>query len=209
MENLANNAQKRTVNTNAKTGGLSLFNLLLAAILISIGQVLKVTISALLASATGGLIKPNFVIAMYCLVVLLIRPKFFEALIIGVFAGAVNQFMPAVPFINFGSEVVGALVMCLLVAIPLGRKIAAANDAAAPQKNTLSTVGDYLLKPVIGTFLATLASGFSFVGLQYLVLKEMPENYIYIFMSVIFITAALNAAIVAILYPPLKRVLKK
>jgi hypothetical protein len=38
--------------------------------------------------------KPNFIIAMYCLAILLIRPKFIEAIIIGVLAGALCQVFP-------------------------------------------------------------------------------------------------------------------
>ena len=41
--------------------------------------------------------KPNFIIAMYCLAILLIRPRLSEALIIGILAGIVSQFFPGHP----------------------------------------------------------------------------------------------------------------
>ena len=44
----------------------------------------------------GGM-KPNFIIAMHCLAILIIRPKVYEAAIIGLLAGAVCQFSPARP----------------------------------------------------------------------------------------------------------------
>ena len=37
---------------------------------------------------------PNFIIAMYCLSILIIRPKFKEAAVIGLLAGAICQFFP-------------------------------------------------------------------------------------------------------------------
>ena len=58
-------------------------------------------------------LKPNFIIAMYCLAILLIRPKVYEALLIGIIAGAVCQFFPGTPYVNLISEPIGAVVMAL------------------------------------------------------------------------------------------------
>ena len=41
--------------------------------------------------------KPNFIIAMYCLAILLIRPRLSESLIIGIMSGNVYQFFPGTP----------------------------------------------------------------------------------------------------------------
>ena len=67
--------------------------------------------------------KPNFVIAMYCLAILLIhadtfKARVFQALIIGVLAGAICQFLPGTPWLNLLSEPVGGVVMALMI----GRK---------------------------------------------------------------------------------------
>ncbi|MDR1409316.1 MAG: hypothetical protein LBJ12_03405 [Oscillospiraceae bacterium] len=199
------NGEKRVVVAE-KSKGLSVRDLMLAAILLAAGQVLKVTVGTAIASATGGAIKPNFIIAMYCLAILLIRPNFPEAAIIGILAGAVNQIMPATPLINFGSELVGAIVICLIVMIPL-------------EKTKMPAPLTGFLKTTPGTFIATLTSGFTFVALQYLLLGvklpgaqkpiSLPDGYLVVFLGVIFGTATINAVIVQVLYPALKRVLKK
>lgn len=53
--------------------------------------------------------KPNFIIAMYCLAILLIRPKVQEAVIIGLLAGAICQLFPGTPYITLPAELLGAL----------------------------------------------------------------------------------------------------
>jgi len=195
--------EKRIVTTEKKRG-LSTADLMLAAILLAAGQVLKTTVGTLIASATSGAIKPNFIIAMYCLVVLLTNMRLLEAAIIGLLAGALNQIAAATPLINFGSELVGAVVMCLLVKIPLGK---------------LTKTKQGVIKSAPATFISTLFSGFTFVGLQYLLLYSnvtvlgkaisLPPTYFKIFLGVIFGTAAINAVIVLVLYAPLKVTLKR
>jgi hypothetical protein len=91
---------------------------------------------------------------------------------------------------------VGAIAMCLLIRIPL-------------EKIKLP------LKTVVCTFLSTLVSGFSFIGVMYFLYYARPNMLIApptplaIFMAIIFGTAAINAVIVQVLYIPLKLVLKK
>jgi hypothetical protein len=136
--------------------------------------------------------KPNFIIAMYCLTILLIKPGIIEAAIIGILAGAICQFFPGQPYINFVSEFVGAIAMCLLVRIPL-------------EKIKLP------LKTVVCTFLSTLVSGFTFIGVMYLMYytgADIKPTPLAIFLAIIFGTAAINAVIVQVLYIPLKLVLK-
>jgi len=222
MENTLNQGQKREV-TFEKQKGMSLSDLLLATLLLAAGQVLKVSVGTIIANATGGAIKPNFIIGMYCLAIMLIRPKKLnlaylgEAAIIGLLAGALNQINPATPLINFGSELVGAIAMCLIVMLPFATNVKNA-DGSITRKG-LSEKAEMNIKAAPGTFISTLCSGFSFVGLQYMLLGiklpgmsqslSLPANYIVIFCGIIFGTATANAVIVAILYPALKRVLKK
>ena len=61
-ENIA--AAKRTIAADQKKDGLSVRDLILVAVLIAAGAVLKLTVSSFLNFAG---MKPNFMIAMYCL----------------------------------------------------------------------------------------------------------------------------------------------
>ena len=108
-------AEKRNVQ-KTETKGFSIQNLILVAVLLAAGQVLKMTLGTALSSIG---VKPNFIIAMYCLAILLIRPTLVQALIIGLLAGAINQINPATPYLNFISEPLGALAMYLMIRIPM------------------------------------------------------------------------------------------
>ena len=178
-------AEKRIVNTQEKKG-FSIQDLILVAVLLAAGQVLKMTLGTALSSIG---VKPNFIIAMYCLAILLIRPTLLQALIIGLLAGAINQINPATPWLNFISEPLGALAMVLMAKIPMKiRKID--------------------LSPIVSTFVATVISGGSFVACRYLFMganiADLPANLV-----VVFGTATFNAIIVEVLYYPLRKVLSK
>jgi hypothetical protein len=143
MEN-GKTLEKRTVVTQEKKG-MTARDMLLIGILLAAGAVLKFFVGSLFNVG----MKPNFIIAMYCLIILLVRPRLYEAAIIGILAGAVCQFFPGQPYLNFVSELVGAVVMSLLIRIPMNVK-------------------KFSLHPIVATFLSTLASGFTFVGAMYL-----------------------------------------
>ena len=64
-------AQKREV-TKKNESGLSVRDLILIAVLLAAGAVLKFTVSSFFSFAG---MKPNFIIAMYCLAIILVRPK--------------------------------------------------------------------------------------------------------------------------------------
>jgi hypothetical protein len=182
--------QKKRTFVQQEKKGLQIRDILLISILLASGAVLKFFVPNL-----GGM-KPNFIIAMYCLAILLIKPRLFEAAIIGILAGAISQVFPAQPYINFVSELAGALAMCLLAKIPMEKiKIP--------------------IKPTICTFFSTLASGFTFIGIMYLLYYVRPNMLnvapaaLAVFMGVVFGTATINAVIVQVLYIPLKLALKK
>lgn len=180
--------EKRIVATEKKQG-LSVTDLLLIGVLLAAGAVLKFFVGSFINFG----MKPNFIIAMYCLTILLIKPRLREAAIIGLLAGAVCQFFPGQPYINFASELVGAIVMSLLILIPM-------------------SIGKFSLKPIIATFLSTLASGFTFVGVMYLMYyagADITPTPLAAFLAIIFGTAAINAVIVQVLYVPLKLALKR
>jgi hypothetical protein len=179
-------SKKRTFVQHEKKG-LQIKDILLISILLASGAVLKLFVPNM-----GGM-KPNFIIAMYCLTILLIKPRLLEAAIIGLLAGAISQILPAQPFINFASELTGAIAMCLLIRIPMEKiKIP--------------------VKPTICTFFSTLVSGFTFIGIMYLlyfIRDDVRPAALTLFLGVVFGTATINAIIVQVLYIPLKLALKK
>ncbi|MDO5572697.1 MAG: hypothetical protein Q4G60_01815 [bacterium] len=187
MENVTA-MNKREVATEEKKG-LGVQEILLIGILLAAGAVLKFFVGSVINFG----MKPNFIIAMYCLIVLLIRPRVKEAAIIGILAGAVCQFFPGQPYINFGSELLGAVAMVLLLKIPMN-------------------IGKLSLSPVVCTFISTLISGFAFIGIMYVMYytgAEITPTPLAAFMAIIFGTAFINAIIVQVLYIPLKLALKK
>ena len=178
-------SEKRVVATQEKKG-FSIRDLILVAVLLAAGQVLKITLGTALSSIG---VKPNFIIAMYCLAILLIRPTIQQAVIIGLLAGAINQINPATPWLNFISEPLGALAMVLMIRIPM-------------------KVKKFDLGPIVSTFVATVISGGSFVACRYLFMganiADLPANLV-----VVFGTAAFNAVLVEVLYYPMVKVLGK
>jgi len=180
---MENNAVKRELTVKAKKG-LSVKDIILVAVLLAAGAVLKFFVGQFVS--IGGM-KPNFIIAMYCLAVLLIKPKPYEAAVVGLLAGAVCQLFPGTPYLNFVSELLGALAMSLLILIPM-------------------QVGKFNLRPTVCTFLSTLISGTAFVvGLIFVLGAEAATLIAYI--PIVLGTALINCIIVSLLYIPLKAVL--
>ena len=122
-------AQKRTVATSAKKEGLSVQDLILVAVLIAAGAVLKLTVSSFLSFAG---MKPNFMIAMYCLAIILTRPKVYQSVAIGLLVGLVSQLT------NSTNAGVGFLSVVFVAGLLLFRK-ATAEPAKAPLSQTAST----------------------------------------------------------------------
>ena len=67
----------------------------------------------------------NFLIATYCLSILIIRPNVKEAAIIGFISGCISQIGTSMAWIGLISETVGAVAICLLVMIPMPKFIKA------------------------------------------------------------------------------------
>lgn len=181
---------KRVVVERANSS-LEVRDLILIAVLLAAGAVLKLTVSSFFSFAG---MKPNFIIAMYCLAIILVKPKVGQAVVIGLLAGLMCQIpmLNATPFVNIVSEVLGALVCGLLTLVPM--KIAGKVDA-----NSL-----------VATFLSTVVSGCSFalivgVALNGLSLPVTLATYA----VMVFGTAVINCVLVAVLTVPLRKVLKK
>ena len=192
-ENTAGGAtgQKREIGSS-KRNGISVTEILIVAVLIAAGAVLKAASNTIFSFTP---LKPNMVIAMYSLAILLLRPKFLEALAIGLIAGVICMFLPgATPYANIASEAVGAVVMVLLMKIPFELKI-----------------GKVSFHRAVLTFITTLASGYTFFAmLQILLLSgmEVKGMALGVFNAIIIGTAAANTVIVFILYPVLKAVIR-
>lgn len=176
---------KRVMEAAIKQG-LQISDLILVAVLLAAGAVLKLCVGSVI-NFFG--MKPNFIIAMYCLAILLIRPKVMEAAIIGLLAGAVCQFLPGSPYINLISELLGAVTMAALVMMPMN-------------------FGKLNIKPLVSTFLATIVSGGSFTVCLFLFMGAAPSSLV-AYVPIVLCTAIINCIIVQILYIPLKAALKK
>ncbi len=178
-------AEKRNVQTQ-NTKGFSVADLILVAVLIAAGTVLKLVVGNVI-NFFG--MKPNFIIAAYCLAILLVRPKLYQAAIIGLITGAVCQFLPGTPYINFISELLGAVCMCLMIRIPMKIK-------------------SFDLNPMVSTFVSTVVSGGSFTLCLFLFMNADISSMV-AYVPIVFFTAVINMVLVQLLYIPLKKVLKR
>ena len=189
-------AEKRTVVVDERRDGLAIQDLILIAVLIAAGAVLKLTVSSFLTFAG---MKPNFMIATYCIAIILTRPNLIQSACIGLLVGLVSQIplLNATPLVNFVSELVGAVVCCLLVTI---------FSCVASRNSLVQNVA----VPAVITFVSTIFSGYTFamiVGVTVSGLEPMAVFGVYAVM--VLGTAAMNCVVAAILVPVLRKVLKK
>lgn len=182
-------ATKREIKTQEKKG-LTIQDLILVAVLLAAGAVLKLTVSSFFSFAG---MKPNFIIAMYCLAIILVRPNVGQATIIGLIAGLMCQIpmLNATPWVNVASETLGGLACGLLILIPM-------------------KIGKFDINPLVSTFLSTVVSGYTFAIIVGVCLNGLPLGVtIATYAVMVFGTAAVNCILVQILVIPLQRVLKK
>lgn len=191
MTELNTAAARKRIVAEREREGLSVRDLILVAVLLAAGAVLKLTVSSFLSF--GGM-KPNFIIAMYCLAIILVRPKLAQAIAIGLIAGLICQIpmLAATPYVNIPSEVLGALACGLLIRIPL--KIGGKLD----------------LNPLVTAFLSTVVSGYTFAIIVGVVLNglSLPVTLV-AYAVMVFGTATINCILVAVLAMPLRRVLER
>ena len=178
-------AEKRIVASQAKKG-FSIQDLILVAVLLAAGAVLKFFVGSVV-NFFG--MKPNFIIAAYCLAILLVRPRLAECAVIGLLAGAICQFLPGTPWLNFISELLGAVAMFFMIKLP-------------------AKFGKMDLTPLISAFVSTVVSGGSFVVCLFLFM-HMETSALVAYIPIVLGTAAIGSVLVQILYVPLKKVLKK
>lgn len=191
MTELNTAAARKRIVVERERESLSVRDLILVAVLLAAGAVLKLAVSSFLSF--GGM-KPNFIIAMYCLAIILVRPKLAQAIVIGLIAGLICQIpmLAATPYVNIPSEVLGALACGLLIRIPL--KIGGKLD----------------LNPLVTTFLSTVVSGYTFAIIVGVVLNglSLPVTLV-TYAVMVFGTATINCILVAVLAMPLRRVLER
>ena len=182
---------KRTVAA-AEKKGLAIQDLILVAVLLAAGAVLKLTVGSLLASFG---MKPNFIIAAYCLAII-IRPTIAQSLVIGLIAGLVCQIpmLNATPLLNIPSELLGALVCGLLIRVPM-------------------KIGKLDVNPLVNTFVSTCVSGFTFAALSaYINVVSVGGDFavaMAAYVAIVLDTATFNCIFVEVLATPLKKVLKR
>ena len=182
-------SQKRVVKTQAKTG-LQINDLILIAVLLAAGAVLKLTLASVFQFAG---MKPNFIIAMYCLAIILTRPNVGQSVIIGLIAGLICQIpmLNATPWVNIPSEMLGALACGLLIKVPM------------------NIGGKFDINPLVNTFISTVVSGYTFAFIVGFMLGLDPVAIIITYAVMVFGTALFNCILVQILTVPLRVVLKK
>ncbi len=178
-----NQAQVRTVKTDSK-GTFDIAGLVLVAILLAAGFILNMTLGNALAIVG---IKPQFIIAAYCLAILILKPNFGQAVVMGVLSAVVIQLTTSIPGLNFLTEVVGALVMCAFVR---------------------SAFGSNKVMPLVGAFVTTLVSGLLFaVGGNVIMGAAMAT--VLVKLPLVLGTAVFNAIVVQVLSVPLKKAIKR
>lgn len=181
--------RKRTLNATSATrrsGSFDVASLILVAVLLAAGAVLKMTVGSVVNIAG---MKPNFIIAMYCLAILLVRPKVGQAAVIGLLAGAVCQVLPGTPYINFISELCGATAMGALILLPM-------------------KLGKLDIKAPVATFVSTVISGSVYTVCLFL-FAGADASAMVAYVPIVLCTAVINTVIVQALYLPLRKVLKK
>ncbi len=181
-------SEKRTVTVENKSQ-ISIADLILLALLLAAGAVLRIFSSGF---AILGM-KPNFMIAMYCLAILLIRPKLAGCAVVGLLAGALCQISTPSPYINLISELLGAVVMGLLIRIPMHIRI---------RGKALD------VSPLVTTFFSTFVSGAAFVVCLFVFYQASAAGLV-AYAPIVFFTALINCVIVQILYVPVRMAMKK
>lgn len=185
--NTANAQQARTVAA-VDHGKLDLKALTLYAILLAAGFVLNLTVSKFFSGLTGGFLSPEFIIAAFCLEILIIKPNIGQAAVIGLLAGVVIQITASVKGPDLIAEPVAAVVMALLVS--------ALSDSKAKG-----------LLPLVGTFIVTFISGIIYALIFSFLIMKNPA-FVGVMAPVVAATGAANAIIVAALHLPIKKALK-
>ena len=179
-------------NVKVKNHALDITSLVLVAVLFAAGCILDFTVAK---SLSIGNIQPEFVIASFCLSILLVRPKIYQGAIIGALAATLIQFNTSIPFLEYACDIPAAIIM---TAILIGYIRVFPKDAARKVS----------VFPFISTFITTVISGCIFALIAAFFILHSP-NMVMVMLPIILGTAVFNAIVVEVLYTPLKIVLHK
>ena len=187
MKQQAQVQAQETVTFEANQGGRFRW-VAVTALLLAIGAILH-----LVTPNIAGLTL-NWMIAMYCLAINLVRPSLGQVIGIGLVAGALNvpTSKSAIPYANLISEPVGALTCALF--LPLVSRL---------------NIGGLPLAPGLTGFFSTVASGFTFVTLLKVILSIPNEVYLYGMLPVVLAVGAANGVITQLLYLPARKLLNR
>ncbi|WP_421777666.1 hypothetical protein HXT54_02695 [Gardnerella sp. KA00603] len=179
-------------NVKVKRHALDITSLVLVAVLFAAGCILDFTVAK---SLSIGNIQPEFVIASFCLSILLVRPKIYQGAIIGALAATLIQFNTSIPFLEYACDIPAAIVMTAML---IGYIRLFPKDAARKVS----------VFPFISTFITTVISGCIFALIAAFFILHSP-NMVMVMLPIILGTAVFNAIVVEVLYTPLKIVLHK
>jgi energy-coupling factor transport system ATP-binding protein len=176
---MENQVQQPTIIVAGKGGKYRW--LAITALFLAIGTILR-----LVSPSIAG-VSPNWTIAMYCLVMILVRPTLGQAVGIGLVTGAIGvvSSKSIFPYGNLISEMLGAMTACLLVKYNIGIRFGKLN-----------------LQPAVIGLLTTFVSGLTFVTIAKLVLGLPLKVYLYGMLPVVFTVAAINTIVTQVLYFP-------
>jgi energy-coupling factor transport system ATP-binding protein len=150
--------------------------LTISTLMLAIGMILH------LVSPSFAGFTPNWMIATYCVAIMLTKPTYKQGLGICMVAALMEVFTSksAFPYGNFASEFAGAFVAGFFA------------HAVPPFK----------LRPMIAGFCTTLVSGTTFVTIMVLVLGIPLNVYFYVILPAVALVAVGNAIITPFLYFP-------
>ncbi|EPI59547.1 hypothetical protein HMPREF1580_00859, partial [Gardnerella vaginalis JCP8070] len=164
---------------SVKKHALDVTSLVLVAVLFAAGCILDFTVAKALSI---GNIKPNFLIASFCLAILLVRPNVIQGAIIGALAATLMQFNASIPGLNYVCDIPAAIVMTLMI---MAYVHVFPKDAARK----------FSIFPLIATFITTVVSGLIFASTASFFVLHSPKT-ILVMLPIIFGTAVFNAVVV-------------
>ncbi|MFP1693010.1 hypothetical protein [Gardnerella vaginalis] len=191
-ESSVNQAADLLKGVNVKKHALDITSLVLVAVLFAAGCILDFTVAKALSI---GNIQPEFVIASFCLAILLVRPNVIQGAIIGALAATLIQFNTSIPGLEYACDIPAAIIMTLML---MGYLKAFPKDAARK----------FSVFPFISAFITTVISGMIFATIASFFILHSP-NTVLVMLPIILGTAVFNAVVVEVLYTPIRLVLHK
>lgn len=161
--------------------------LILLAVLLAAGFILNFTLGNAISAVTFGVIQPEFIIAAFCLMILVEKPTLLQSLVVGLIAAAVIQLTTKTPFVDFAAEGIAAVLMGAIVRATAESRFKA-------------------LVPFASSLVTTIVSGTIFMLIK-IALIGFDFSLTTLMLPVIVLTAVFNALLVSALYVPISKAL--